>query len=697
MKRRILAMSMAAVTALTSTSICALADGQNSEALASAITIAKTRLDIPEELTEFSYNTSENYKTTTYNLTWSTPADADEYREVSVTVCGSLILSYFDSSMYSSKNADSHFAKLTGDALYKKAQAAVKKLNPTVADVISIDRDSLNITMYGRKAQFSFVRTKNGVPVSNDRGSIVLDKDTGDIIGFHMSWHVNASFRDSKSAISLDKAKQKYAEMIQLTPQYEFDYDWQTKKVTARLVYRQGQYGEINAFTGKKSDFSADGYYDGSNETEDAVADMDTGKGSGEGGYQFTEQEQAELDKKLPYASSEAVIKLMQADKWLTYSTDMELVSSDLYKVSFTGKDKYYYTANFSSYVPDENDYVYEEIVEEDGSVSVPAVESAQNWQEVNITVDAESGQIMSYYFWDTRDSRSSSYDLDKADKLAEEIAKTYAGDRFVEYKGNPSTDYSWTDQNNKTFYNGSSHSWDRYSSDILVSGDSISVGLNADMKLTNYSYSYTDVKLPDSSRMLSTDMVMQKFWENNDLNLYYLARFTDKKTKTVLVYGTDSDVYVDATTGEPVYDWQYSSDAANDLSGIKDKKILKMAKALDDHGYLISTEKFSENDTADSAVFEQLMGVNTDEESKKLTRGDALVIFTKSVAGDAIPELKGIYKSPFSDVKDTDKNVGYYAIAYAMGAVSGNKLNAKADFTYGDMIKMVYTFYAAE
>lgn len=50
---------------------------------------------------------------------------------------------------------------------------------------------------------------------------------------------------------------------------------------------------------------------------------------------------------------------------------------------------------------------------------------------------------------------------------------------------------------------------------------------------------------------MLSTDMVMQKFWENNDLNLYYLARFTDKKTKTVLVYGTDSDVYVDATTGE--------------------------------------------------------------------------------------------------------------------------------------------------
>lgn len=697
MKRRILAASIAAVTALTSTGVCAFADGQDSEALASVITIAKTRLDIPEELTEFSYNTYDRFKTTTYDLTWSTPTGTDDYKSVSVTVCGSLILSYFDSSSYTyiNKDSDKHFAKLSGDRLYKKAQAALKKINPTVADVISIDRDSLNISMYNSEAMFSFVRTKNGVPVSNDRGTIVLDKDTGALKSFSMNWHINAAFKDNKTAISEDKAKQKYAEMIQLTPQYEIDYDWQTKKVIPRLVYRQSDFGEINAFTGKKSDFSADGYY----ETNDMVAEEDAAleTGKGDGGYQFTEAEQAELDRNLPYASSEAVIKLMQADKWLTYSTDMELVSSDLYKVSFTGKDKYYYTANFSSYVPDENDYVYEEIIEEDGSVSVPAYESDKDWQEVNITVDAESGQIMSYYFWDTRDSRSSSYDLDKADKLAEEIAKTYVGEHYAEYKAEPSSVYSWTDNNNAAVYNGSSHTWIRYYNDISVCGDYINIGFNADMKLTSYNFSYTDIELPDPSNMISVDKVMQKFWENNDLNLYYLARFTDKKTKTVLVYGTDSDVYVDAFTGDPVYDWQYYSERKNDLSGIKDKEILKMAKALGDHGFIISTEKFSEKDTADSAIFEQLMGISSDQESKKLTRGDALVIFTKSVAGDMLPELKGIYKSPFSDVKDTDKNVGYYAIAYAMGVVSGDKLNEKSDFTYGDMIKMVYTFYTAE
>ena len=61
------------------------------------------------------------------------------------------------------------------------------------------------------------------------------------------------------------------------------------------------------------------------------------------------------------------------------------------------------------------------------------------------------------------------------------------------------------------------------------------------------------------------------------------------------------------------------------------------------------------------------------------------------------MPSLTGIYKSPFSDVKDTDANVGYYAIAYGMGVVSGDKLDPGAEFTYGDMIKMVYTLYSAE
>lgn len=688
---------MAAVTALTSTSICAFAEGQDSKALAKAITIAKTRLDIPEELSEFSYNTVNSYNTDSYSLRWCTPEDANEYRVISVRVTGSLILSYYDSESGWSGSGNK-LAKLSGDELYKKAQEQVKKINPTVADVISIDRDSLNINVYSDRAVFSLVRTKNGIPVRNDSGSIVLDKNTGALISFSLNWHEKAAFKDAKTALSEDKAKDKYAQMIDIKPQYEFYYDWEAKEQKCRLVYRQSNYGQINAFTGKKSDFDADGYYDETMEDcaeeNDAVADKGN-PSTGAPDYQFTEQELAELNRELPYAGEAAIKALLQSNEYLTFKTDMELSYSNLHKLQFDGSDRYYYTASFTNESWSEPNIV--PIYDDEGTVEEEYYEDVfKDYQTVSITVDAESGQILNYSYNDTAERNTDSYDLAKADTLAKDIAEKFAGDKFGEYGDYFSSAGYWTEQGGKKNYWGSDHIWKRYANDILVSGDTISIRFGSDMKLKEYCYSYTEADIPDPSTMLTEKQIMNKFWENNKLDLYYLARISDKKTKTVLVYGTGSDVYADAFTGEQIYNWGVKYE--NDLSGIKDKKILKMAQKLDDHGFRISAEKFSEKDAAPASALAELMGTFIPEGSaEKLTRGSALVIFTRATCGDTVPALKGIYKSPFSDVKDTDENVGYYAIAYAMGAVSGDKLDADADFTYGDMIKMVYSLYSAE
>ncbi len=706
MKRRVLAMTMAAataVTALTSTSICAFADGQDSEALASAITIAKTRLDIPEELTEFTYNTVNSNLNNTYTLTWSTPRDSDEYKSVSVNVRGSLITRYYSSDDGWAWGGQQTLAKLTGDELYSKAKALIKKINPTVAGVIDIDRDSLDISLYSDRASFEFVRTKNGVQVQNDRGSIVLDKNTGELLSFNMNWHDKATFKSAKDALSEDQAKEKYAQMIELQPQYQTYYDWENGEIKSRLVYVQNTYGEINAFTGKKSDFSADGYY--GDDMDDCVtedeAESDKGNSSNGGGYDFTEQELAELNKELPYAGEKAVKELLQSDPYLTYKTDMELSYSDLYKVTFGDKTNYYYTAYFTNekwgYEIEEPVPVYDYAEDVTTEAAIEYAEPAYepDYQSVNITVDAESGEILTYSFYDSSVESKTQYDLAKADKLAEDIAKKYAGDKFGEYQDHYSKADSW--KNGQTeWYSGSSHNWTRYVNGIMVSGNDIMVRFNSDMKLSFYSTNYVDTEFADPKGMLTEKQAMAKFWQDNSLDLYYLARLDNKITKTVLVYGTDNTVYVDAFTGEPVYG--YYAKQENDLSGIKNKTIKKMAQALDDHGIIISTEKFSENDPASSAQFESLLNVGyTENGSDKLTKGSALVIFVKSVCGDVVPELKGIYKSPFSDVKDSDKNVGYYAIAYGLGVVSGDKLNANKTFTMGDMIKMVYTLYSGD
>ena len=217
-------------------------------------------------------------------------------------------------------------------------------------------------------------------------------------------------------------------------------------------------------------------------------------------------------------------------------------------------------------------------------------------------------------------------------------------------------------------------------------------------MKLTQYSINYTDVVLPKPTGMLTATQAMKKFWETSDLDMYYLAKVYKKKTQTVLVYGCSNSVNIDAFTGEPIYSW-YTRKGKNDLSGIKDKKILKMAQKLDDHGVLISENKFSENDTVTYGILYDLFGgtAYVDEADRKITRSAALIAFTRSVTSDEVAKIKGIYKSPFSDISDDNPRVGYYAIAYGMGAFTEKKLDPTAYFTYGDMIRMVYALYSAE
>lgn len=695
-KHQFLAMAMAGVTAFTSVGIVAYADNENSEALAAAITTVKNRIDIPEDLTEFSYSVSKQNLKTVYYLTWSTPSNVSMYNELSVQVCDSMILNYQAPEDRSTDYTD-HLAELTNDQLYKKAKAQLKKLNPTLSKVLKIDRDSIYVSLYGSSARFTFYRTKNGVPVQNDSGTIVLNKDTGEIISLSLDWHPGATFQSAKTVISEDEAKEAYKNMIGLTPHYEFDYDYTTQTTTARLVYSQSDYGRINAFTGKKSDFAADGYFGEDFEDEDSEtaseASADTGN-PGAGGY--TEQEKAEINKDLPYASKDAVVELLKSNEWFSYNDKMELGYSSLYTEKLNGKKTYYYDAYFT----DENWSEEEEEVYEVEDYTASSEENIEPYHSIAITVNAETGEVQSYSYYDSSSSNyADSYDLSKADSAAREVAKTLAGDKYGSYTDYSSSVSSITRSyaDSTELYTGSSHTWNRYENGFMVSGNTISVRFNSDMTLKRYSISYTDVALPSPDSMLTADQVMDKFWERNTLDLYYLARVNEKKVKTVLVYGTDNSVYVDAFTGEDIYTWMY--DTENDLSGITDKTLLKMAQRLDDHGIAICDHKFSEDDYVTNADLENALGTSSTsgELTDNITRSAALIAFTRLVSSDKVAKLKGIYKSPFSDISDDNPCVGYYAIAYAWGVFTEDKLDATRYFTYGDLIRMVYAYYTAK
>ena len=485
-----------------------------------------------------------------------------------------------------------------------------------------------------------------------------------------------------------------YAEMIDIHPMYEINYDREKDEYQTEIVYIQDDYGEINAFTGKKSDFEADGYYsDDTMEAEDSVDGANPETGGGDKNSIFTEQELAELNKELPYGTESAVRDILESKDYFTINDDMELNFSNLYKQTEGKNDKYFFTAYFTSADLDKNNYwLY-------------------SYDDVEVTVNAETGEIISYYYYRNKDkSSTNTYDEKAAAELASTIAKELAGEKLDEFgEMKSTTDFYRPANSTITNYYGSRHYFTRYANDIMVSGNDLCVTLNYENKLTNYFINYSDVEFISPEKMLSEDEIMDIFWDENDIDLYYLARVHDKKTKTVLVYGTEETIYCDAFTGEQKYIYTDSSD----LKGIKTSSIKEKAEILDDHGFILCEGSFKETDTVKESDFARALNMFTEvrlysyneiylADGRKyenaetpLTNADAMIMLTAAECGTKVPELNGIFKSPYTDVDDSDENVGYYTIAHALIKSNKTKLDPDGDFTYGDMIELIYNYLA--
>lgn len=705
--KKALSLTMAAVMSV-SAGIVAYADTNDAAnaAVRSKLAAVKSRIDIPEEFSEFTYSVNTRAAADIYSFNWATKPDSESRGSISCSVCGSVITGY---NLYRSdykRWADSaKLAEMTKAELRAAAVKAVKRLNPTVADSISVD-ESVSMSVRGNTATFALTRTANKLPVANDTGTITLDKNTGELISFNISWHPNAAFEDAGKAISADKAWDSYEKMAALKPQYEVFRNYENDKWESRLVYVQTDYGDINAFTGKKSNFQEDAYF--GDMMNGVMEDAAEEPAAGADDMKFTEEELKELNTELPYGNEKAVVDLVKGSKYLTWSEGMNMEHSYLIKGKRYGNaDLYMFTASFTNEVKE--DYWADEptpVTEYEDYAEASVV----SYEHMRITVDAQTGEVLNYSYY-TNSEAAGSYDMSKADALAKDIAKELAPAHIDEYPDYTSNMSSYV-YNGITRYSGSDHGFNREVNGITVSGNRINISFDAQMRLTDYSISYSDVEFANPKNMLTAGQAFEKFKADNELTLCYKARMGEKKTATVLVYSAENSVYCDAFTGEPVYSWWYGSKAENDLSGIKDRKLLKMAQALDDNGIVVSEEKFGGNDAVKLKDFARFIDIingygispasgsvelpsglklEEDNADKTVARGDAMVLYVRAVCGSTAAELKGIYRSPFEDVKETDKYVGYYAIAYGLGAADGKTLEPSAAYTYADFIELVY------
>lgn len=693
-----------------------------------ALTIAKQRVTIPDELSEFTYSTSKSYGTTVYQFTWKNQKDMTNagIKYIQVSVVGDIITGYeyYDDKEESQKwSNDPTLAKLTEAEILAKAEGYIKQLDPKIAGEVKAEVNSLNL--FGNTARVNFYRYVNGVKVDSNNGYVTVNKNTGELYNFSASWWDNADFRDAKTAKSEAEIREDFKKLCKLTPYYKITTNYETKKKTARIVYTPDFTSEIDAFTGEASTIWDDmkeaggtrfyGYatVETAEEVDAAAALENPATGVGmDGGVVFTEAELKKIQQDENLLTAEQVFELLKKDKFAALTDDYEIKSYEVY----SDKEDY-------GVMPlAEDPAVNKKEEKETFYISIRFTAKDKNYKgykNISVQLNAETGEIinMSKY---SNTSKLPKLNVENSKAVAEAAANQYAKDIIGECHpdaGNDSEVSVWTGG----FETSRDFRFNRFVNGIQVSGDYVNVTVDSNGVVTSFYYNYTeDVKFP-SSDILTPDEALDKLYTQRNFNYYYTGWIIkDGKVQTYLLYDIDS-FYLNAKTGklcnwngEPLKNYSSGRDVVyTDIKGIPQEQAIL---ALQKYGVIVTKDsKFEPNKIITKEEFSNLLGYAVGgyyydvpefateledqewlkEQQKPITRTDAAVIFTGSYDQNGLASLKGIYKTPFSDVKSGDENIGAIAIAYAKGFIpkGDGKFGGDKQVTRAEAVQMIYDY----
>lgn len=705
--RRYTSAMLALSLMLSGTSIVAYADTAAEEAMKKELTYVKQRVTIPEDLSEFNYIKGTSYGRDTYNFTWST--DPEKYttghKEINVCICGKIIKSYsrYEYDWTADSETAYSFAKLTQDELYDKAYKWIKILNPTVYKNIAIDKESLRINISGNRARFTINRVVEGVPVKGQEGSIVIDKDTGELISYGLEWVMGAGFPDLDTTISKDEAVAAFEKEMPIEKVYFANYNWETKEYEPKLIYRQTRTEQIDALTGKLTSFEGsyfnyygDIYGDDVMVEEDADID-DTNPGAG-GGVSFTDKEIEKMEKEGSLITAEEMLGTFKEMDIFCLGEDPVVEYSDCYFDAFYN----FYVRNMTFASADTVYYIGKD---EEGN---PVQKERETTVRTHATINAENGDILDFSTTAGYAGNARTLTEKNSTKLLKDYVDILAGDKADDFRL-PEATLSWSAKNTDgtpadgAYITYASSSSQRYAYGIPSMSESISIKVNSSGKITDYNIQHYDVKYPKPVKILTEEEIYDSYFDQIDYDLQYRLAIKKDVTYTAVVYNPSEKLYMDAFSGKLTYSdgTERVKVVKTEYTDLEGSKYEKIARRLEAHDIVLRDEdgRLNADEYITRRDFVNLMSnigswYNTkDGGDKTLTRQYAAKILTNSIISEECAELPGIFKSPFSDVKSSSKYVGYIAVANAMGYMKGEdgKFNPGGKVTRGEALQMIY------
>ncbi len=702
----------------------------DSEGLEIAITTVKSRIEIPEELSEFSGSYSYYLGHKTYRLNWESKEDGEKHRAIDISIddLGN-ILSY---SRIGSDSKKASLPKLSEDQVISAAYGHMAKLNPDIAS----EFDSNGKIMYGYGVNSSYAcvrfdRYINGLPFCNDSVSISVDNDTGELSDLYMGITYVDGISSPDGIIAPEQAAEKFKELSPMEAKY-ITKDTDEGEAPAAVLAYEPKYSDtmIDARTGEEYvsgyEMTNSEYFAGSagGTTQDAAAAAtETGT--------FTPSELANLEQ----------------IEGLLSETEVRNIAESMTEIPLDGKEftscKYFSRRGADG----ENKYTADltySLTETRGETSVR--------EDTFVSLDAVTGALIEVRAFDNANNAAEKPAITEAQALeyAKAFADKYAHDEFM--KSNPDLDmadepvpleenpyrnsYAVSDDGTEYYYDyvyrfiRVENGFEYPDNDLYIKID------KTNGKVLNFSKNWDDdVTFESPEGMISADEAFEALREKAGINPRYVQKKAENgsiSAEVVYSLSEDKPVAVSAVNGALLdyngteYKENEKAPIADDISGhyaeaaieallgigvitlsegetsfrpdevITQGELLTFVAGLDAGPYSYVTES-----TDELYKFAYGRGImqssDSRDENLPSIREDGVKYIIRSLGYEDIAKMTEIFNTGFADGADITPGMeGYVALAKGFGIIGGNPDNTfapKAPLTRADAAIMIYNY----
>ena len=677
--KKIVALLLCAVLLVSTMPV--FAAQEDSQKMQEVLLIVKGKIEIPEELSEFSGDVYTYNEKETYQFEWATP-DYEDYISVSCDSKGRI--EAYRTSRYDT--AEKRISSVTKAEIITFAENFLKKIAP---EAFANEKDSLVYSEEGYEVwgnleySISFVREKDGVPVKDNSATatiFVTDDDEITLRRATISFDYDTEFAPKSEDVS--GYTEKYKELFPAEIIYRDEYNYDSKKYEPKLVYRikDDKIGYMDSATGEiVFEDSSDRLYASGGAAEDSVSKNESLASP------LTPQEKAELENIAGLVSDEEIRDAVKNLPYVDLPDELALTSHSLYKDSL---GDYYYNLNYSN-------------------------DSDDAYRHFSIRANAKMGKILHisgngaipYRYTEEEIVLSDAQKQEASAKIAE-FLNAVAKDEFASSKMKNSEAYRYNyNENYVRIVNGVQY----ISNGIYVNFDT------ENNIVTSYNLDFTKGEFEDPAKAIGYDAAYDKILEYAPIvSLYIRSDGVYKKVFTL----DKQRVTVDAISGEiknKVY--ETPSFTYSDISGHwAEEPAIKLSEmqlglpggklepdnAITQEEFLrfaTSVVRGDYSSYSSDEFYEAISDIVKDDEKapkSELKREDAFVFMVRLAGYDQIAKLKDIYKVSYVDgAQLTPEKLGYAAILSGLGVICGDggNLRPQDSLTRAEAIVLTYKY----